>query len=154
MLLEIIRQEIVNLEQQDNPSQYFKTFKDCLIANNDIGIVKESLRNYQIERTGMELLLGFHSEVDVSFDLYLQEEFYAHFDIQKEKFIPLAKKNEKYSVLPLINLPYMKDTYIKNVSVEIYSPEKLFLIGAKLKHETYRKEITLEPYRDLEMLEV
>ena len=92
--------------------------------------------------------------MDVSFDLYVQNAFYGHYDLKKWKFTPLAKKDEKYSVLPLINLPYMKPTFIRKVSEEIYSPEKLFLIGAKLKHETYRKEINDEPYRNMELLEV
>jgi hypothetical protein len=149
MLFNIIRQELLKLEKLDNllnSEIHFQTLREAFIANEDISLVKESPANNQIERTGMELLFGFYSEVDVSFDLVLQDEFYAHYELQKGKFYPLAKEIDKYCVLPLINLPYMKPTFITNVSRDIYAPDKLFLIGAVLKHETFRKEILKEPY--------
>ena len=126
MLLEnIIRQELVKLDTHLIFS--FQNLQEALIANKDIGIVKEHFYNHEIKRTGMELLLGFHSEVDVSFDLYLQNELFAHYEIKKGMFHPLAKENDKYSVLSLINMPYMKPAYIRNVTTEIYAPDKLFL---------------------------
>ena len=146
----IIRQELVKLDTHLISS--FQNLHDAFIANKDIGIVKEHLYNHEIKRTGMELLLGFYSEVDVSFDLYLQNEFFAHYEMKKGMFYPLAKENDKYSVLSLINMPYMKPTYIRNVTTEIYAPDKLFLIGAVLKHETFRKEIQSEPYFNQEIL--
>lgn len=152
MVLNIIRQTLQELEQSDNPTLSFQTLQEALIANRDIGIVKEVPRNHQIERTGLELLLGFYSDVDVSFDLHLQNEFFAHYELKKGTFTPLAKKQDKYSVLPLINLPYMKPTFITRVSEDIYAPDKLFLIGAILQHETFRKEIQTEPYFNQELL--
>ena len=149
MVLNIIRQTLQELEQSDNPTFSFQTLQEALIANRDIGIVKEVPRNHQIERTGMELLLGFYSEV---VDLHLQNEFFAHYELKKGTFAPLAKKQDKYSVLPLINLPYMKPTFITRVSEDIYAPDKLFLIGAVLQHETFRKEIQTEPYFNQELL--
>ena len=152
MLLQLIRQELEKLETLPESEIQFKTLHEALIANNDIDLVKEPPQNNRIERTGTELFLGFFSDIDVSFDLFLQDEFYDHYELKKGTFTPLAKKDGKYHVLPLINLPNMKPTFITKVSTDIYSPDKLFLIGASLKHETFRKEIQTEPYYNQEIL--
>ena len=102
MLLQLIRQELEKLETLPESEIQFQTLHEGLIANKEIGIVKEPPQNNQIKRTGMDLLLGFYSDVDVSFDLFLQEEFYAHYELKKKTFAPLAKKDDKYHVLPLI----------------------------------------------------
>lgn len=152
MLSQLIRQELEKLETLPESEIQFQTLSESFIANKDIGLVKEPPQNNRIERTGTELFLGFFSDIDVSFDLFLQDEFYAHYELKKGTFTPLAKKDDKYHVLPLINLPNMKPTFITKVSTDIYSPDKLFLIGASLKHETFRKEIQKEPYYNQEML--
>jgi hypothetical protein len=120
-----------------------KSIQEAYLENRDIDLVKETLENNKIKRTGMELLFGFYVDANVSFDLYLQDEFFAHYNLQKCVFTPLSKTEDMYHVFPLINLPYMKETYIKNKSLD---SSNIVLIGAVLKHETYRKEIQQEVY--------
>lgn len=161
MLLNIIHDEISKLELLDHTSlvnSLETSLQKAFVENKDIGLVKQNITDNKIERTGMEILFGFYAEMDVSFDLYLQDEFFAHYDLVKGKFYPISKKDDKYYVFPLLNLPYMKDTFVKNVSLLDISKEKdifkkdvnfsdiFFLVGAVLKHETYRAEFQQEIY--------
>jgi hypothetical protein len=49
MLLNIIRQELEKLDTASDSVKHFQTLHEALIANKDIGVMRESPRNHQWE---------------------------------------------------------------------------------------------------------
>jgi len=141
-LQQLLRQKIHEMVK----SPLFQSFDEALRTHCDIGIVKDSIIHCNISRHGLDLLIGFYSEKDVTFELYIDNSQYASYTMKAGEFCPIGIHDPV--IIPLINFPFIRPEPIPITVVETSSSVAagLFAVGALLKRETYRKEIQTKQY--------
>lgn len=117
-------------------------------SNADFIVGKEKLNIPDGQITSGELLVGFYSEKQVSFDLYVGDEFKYHYVLSANEFSYVKNQVGSKLVLPIIT--NLTGIYAKNISSQSLYDGGLYYISVGLNNDK-RREILISCVKEFQL---